>query len=364
LSIADSFFAKYARTENGELAPGRVYVGIHAPALGSLQTAQVRTFSALLQAAKDVEPEQRDPWWTLLVFFNSLRELGTTLSLIQSDIPDYLKVIRSRRHLTKDQVRYLNNVCELTGRLSSEDVPNAIAALEVECNVPKGSAVDVCLASNIIEVGIDIDRLSLMAVVGQPKNTAQYIQVTGRVGRKWWERPGVVAMIYGASKPRDRSHYEKFRTYHQRLYAQVEPTSVTPFAPPVLERALHAVMAAYARQLGPKTVAESPFPFPESLVDHLRELLQARVARVDPPEAETLLRVFRKRTAQWRKWERHSWSGSASESDMPLLREAGAYVPAVYQHISWPTPQSMRNVVAEAQLEITLHYFSTEEGDA
>ena len=111
-------------------------------------------------------------------------------------------------------------------------------------------AVDICLASSIVEVGIDIDRLSLMAVVGQPKTTSQYIQVTGRIGRKWWERPGLVATIYSASKPRDRSHFEKFRTYHERLYAQVEPTSVTPFSPPVLDRALHAVLVAYVRQLG------------------------------------------------------------------------------------------------------------------
>src|SRR5205085_2201575 len=156
-------------------------------------------------------------------------------------------------------------------RLSSDKVPKAITALETSCASTASGfrPVDVCLASNIIEVGIDIDRLSLMGVVGQPKTTSQYIQVTGRVGRRWWERPGLVVTIYSASKPRDRSHFERFRSYHERLYAQVEPTSVTPFSPPAMDRALHAVMVAYARQAGDQQVAESPYPYPARLIDEL-----------------------------------------------------------------------------------------------
>ena len=99
-----------------------------------------------------------------------------------------------------------------------------------------------------------------MTIVGQPKTTAQYIQVSGRVGRKPDVSPGLVITVYGAAKPRDRSHYERFRTYHQRLYAQVEPTSVTPFAVPVLRRAMHAAAVAHIRQDGPGSRA---YPFPE-----------------------------------------------------------------------------------------------------
>jgi hypothetical protein len=157
LKASDSFFAQYAKQPDGSLAPGRIYLGVHAPGLGSLQTAQVRAFTGLLQAPLALPEDARDPWWTVLAFFNSLRELGTTLSLFQSDIPDYLKVIRNRTGTPPDRIRRLRNMKELTGRLPSEEIPLAISMLEAEYG-GRRAPVDVCLASNIIEVGIDIDR--------------------------------------------------------------------------------------------------------------------------------------------------------------------------------------------------------------
>lgn len=283
--------------------------------------------------------------------------LGNSLSLFQSNVPTYFKVVQNRTR--KSPLRYLDQIKELTGRLRSDEVPNAISALEVSCTSASGiKPVDVCLASNIIEVGVDIDRLSLMVVVGQPKTTSQYIQVTGRVGRRWWERPGVVVSIYSPSKPRDRSHLEKFRSYHERLYAQVEPTSVTPFSPPALDRALHAVMAAYVRQSGTETQAKKPHPVPEDLIERLREILIPRIRAVDPEEEENFERVFDRRAGEWRRWERTRWDGGLAGlgGDAPLLRPAGAWVSREDALVSWPTQQSMRNVDAEAQIEITRLY--------
>ncbi len=356
LEAGDSFFARFATSSDGQQLPGRLYVGVHGPGLGSLQTVQVRTLAALLQAPIALSPEDRDPWWTLMLFFNSLRELGTTLSLFQSDIPDHFGVLRNRLGLAKGDMRRFWRLRELTGRLKSSQVPEAISALEISTTNPSDEALDVCLASNIIEVGVDIDRLSLMSVVGQPKTTSQYIQVTGRVGRRWWERPGLIITIYSASKPRDRSHFEKFRTYHERLYAQVEPTSVTPFSPPVLDRALHAAMTVYVRQLGDTALANSPYPFPRDLIDRLREILITRVKEVDKDELENFERVFDAKSEEWRTWGRMSWEGKWDETDPPLLREAGAYVSRERKRISWPTPRSMRDVDAECQAQITQLY--------
>jgi hypothetical protein len=361
LDADDSFFARVARRSDGTLEPGRIYAGVHAPGLGSLQTVQVRTFSALLQAPQPMAAADRDPWWTLLLFFNSLRELGTTLTLFQSDIPDLLRgALRQRLGINFQDVRQLRKILELTGRLPGDEVPKAISALEIPFDSHQGPPVDVCLASNIIEVGVDIDRLSMMAVVGQPKTTSQYIQVTGRVGRKS-DRPGLVVTIYTASKPRDRSHFEKFRSYHERLYAQVEPTSVTPFSRPALDRAVHAVIASYVRQLGDSDQAESPYPFPATLVAAVSNILEQRAASVDPDELATLRRIIQRRVDEWQRWQRTEWDRGLNTENMPLLRPSGAYVTPEKSRVSWATPQSMRNVDAECQAEITQLYILGEE---
>jgi hypothetical protein len=321
-----------------------------------MQTAQVRTFAALLQASRDLPEEaERDPWWTLMAFFNSLRELGTSMSLLQSDIPDYLKTMKNRSGRDWSEVRRLAELLELTGRLRSDEVPTAIASLEVS-TTDESRAVDVCLASSIVEVGIDIDRLSLIAVVGQPKTTSQYIQVSGRIGRRWWERPGLVVTIYGASKPRDRSHFERFRTYHERLYAQVEPTSVTPFSPPVLDRALHAVLISYVRQCEGQPMVGSPYPMPMTLLAEATHELERRLEIVDPDEREELKRVIRTRIDEWKYWERTEWVRSAGGGASFLMREAGSYVEPKFRRSSWPVPSSLRSVDAECEAVITSLY--------
>jgi hypothetical protein len=364
LDADDSFFARYAREQDGMLQPGHFYVGVHAAGLGSIQTAQVRTLTCLLQAPIKLPEEERDPWWTLVVFFNSLRELGTTLSLLQSDIPDYLKVVRNRIGVSFSDIRRIENLRELTSRLRSDEVPKAISALETNYSKSGNPPVDICLTSSIMEVGIDIDRLSLMSVIGQPKSTSQYIQVTGRIGRNWQDRPGLVVTIYSASKPRDRSHYEKFRSYHERLYAQVEPTSVTPFSPPALDRALHALMVAYVRQFGKDEDIDRPYPFPEILINNLETLLLPRIRSIDPEESSNFEKVFRKRANEWKRWQRIRWDGLVKEGDVPLLREAGSYVDPALCDLSWSTPMSMRNVDAECQAEITNLYLREEQDNA
>ena len=366
IDIDDSFFSRYARQADGSLAPGKLYVGVNAPGLGSMQTVQVRCFTALLQAPMELSEDSRDPWWTLLVFFNSLRELGTTLSLLQSDIPDYQQVLVNRLPSSRRQWRYFGEIVELTGRANSEDIPKAIASLEKQYSDGKQHrAVDVCLASNILEVGVDIERLSLMAVVGQPKTTSQYIQVTGRIGRNWQQRPGMVVTLYSASKPRDRSHFEKFISYHQRLYAQVEPTSVTPFSAPALLRVLHALMIGYVRQTGDENATRMPDPYPEDLIEALRQIARRRVDAVDEEEISTFEAIFETRANQWRTVRPITWDAEPGNSDdVPLMKVAGTFFDTTSGQLPFPTMQSMRTVDAECVAEVRLPQAEGEGDDA
>jgi len=352
ISAGDSFFAKYACSEDGELEPGRMYVGVFAPALGSGQTTLTRVLASLSQAAKELPEESRDPWWTSLCFFNSMRELGAGVSLSQTDIPDYLNSIAIRNGAVKSERRYLNNIQELTSRLRSDAVPRAIEKLERKYG--EREVVDLCLASSIIEVGVDIDRLSLLTIVGQPKSTSQYIQVSGRVGRRPRERPGLVVTVYSASKPRDRSHFERFRSYHQRLYAQVEPTSATPFAPPVLDRALHAAIISGVRQTIKST--SNPYPRPVIDFDGFTEILRRRLEIVDESEKEYFNEVVDRRALEWDRWTPSVWNTYGTYEDVPLLHPSGQFLPLDARGLTWETPTSMRDVDAECRVEITSIY--------
>src|SRR5260370_25891601 len=108
----------------------------------------------------------------------------------------------------------------------------------------------------MICVSVDIDRLGLMVVMGQPQATSEYIQSTSRVGRK---RPGLVVTLFNSRRSRDRSHYESFAAYHSALYRQVESTNPPPFSAPARHRRLHAVLTSPARltntELRPKDAA-------------------------------------------------------------------------------------------------------------
>ena len=326
LRAGDSFFAK-----EDDLSSGRLYAGVHASALSSHVTAQVRVLAALLQAtlSSQVSSEnERDPYWTLIDYFNSLRELGHAATLVRADIPGHLNAMWSRKKIKKtdtfDERRFINQVLELTSRISSNDIPESLQKLEIEYH-SQDQAVDICLATNMISVGIDVPRLGLMAVVGQPKTTSEYIQATSRVGRQE-SAPGLVIPIYNTGKPRDRSHYERFRSFHASIYRHVEPTSVTPFAAPVRERALHALLVTLVRYWGRPESRVRPQPFPDAnLVENIRSVIEARVTDVDFDERRLTLEYFDELVDRWRRILPPTYGGfGAPGSNVPLMYPAGS----------------------------------------
>lgn len=362
LKSSDSFFAREAS------GPGRMYLGVMAPGHYSLQTTEARIFSTLLQSVAKMPTDDsgKDPWWTLLCFFNSLRELGSAATLMVADVREYMRVLMDRHGWEYKSMRN-SMASELTSRIRGDDIPKELAKLEIPLGYTvagekKKYPVDVCLASNIIEVGVDLPRLSLMSVVGQPKSTSQYIQVSSRVGRGK-DKPGLVVVLYGQSKPRDRSHYEHFRGYHQKLYAQVEPTSVTPFSTPAIERAIQGLLVAVTRQLGYlEREGQYPRPFPLAKGSRLAELVEEMLFErsdivTDGEETQAVQDLLRKRLSEWQAWDPSEYGrfGSFPESP-PLTHPAGANPPAQWNGHSWPTLSSLRNVDASGEAEITDYF--------
>jgi hypothetical protein len=216
----------------------------------------------------------------------------------------------------------------------------------------------------MIQVGLDVPRLSLMTVVGQPKTTSEYIQASSRIGRSA-KRPGLVVVNYSASKPRDRSHFEHFRQYHQSIYRWVEPTSVTPFALPVCDRALHAVIIALARIWGPNTLGISPVPAPDdALRAQIKKAILDRVQITDPSETSYVEIQIDK---IFEKWGR----GLASKYGEMVLADQAEPVPLMYPYGAKPyeewigrsveTLTSMRSVDSDCEANIIALYPNGDE---
>ncbi len=366
LRAGDSFFAEETSCDrHGKSLPGRLYVGFFGSALSSHVTAQIRVMSALLQAVKCVpEPsaEALDPYWTLMVYFNSLRELGHAATLIRADIREHLNAVWDRLNIRKpakdsnapDQRRFINRDLELTSRIQSSDITDVLEQLfNPYPGTKEHKPVDVCLATNMIQVGLDIPRLGLMAVVGQPKTTSEYIQATSRVGRDV-RGPGLVITMLNPAKPRDRSHFEHFRSYHQSIYRWVEPTSVTPFAVPVRTRALHAQLVTLARYWGDQALREHPSPAPDDILfQRIREILVQRVSQVDAEESALADQMLADLIARWRKVLPSIYGHFGSPpQETPLMYPSGTVARAIWAERAKATPTSMRNVDSGCDAEV------------
>ncbi len=343
LSAGDSFFAYEEGISDN--APGRLYVGVFASALPSHATAQVRVLSALLQSVKSIavpDEKLRDPYWTAMTYFNSIRELGHAATLIRADITEYLNSIYIRKKITGNDRRFINVDRELTSRINSSQITDILEELMKE--YPKEKyPIDICLATNMISVGVDIPRLGLMTVIGQPKTTSEYIQATSRVGRSK-KGPGLIFTIYNCSKPRDRSHFEHFQEYHSKIYSKVEPTSVTPFSPPARERALHAILVGLIRFYS-ETNRELPTPFPtKEIIQKVREIIFRRVSEIDEEEIQKTIEMVERRLEQWQHNLPIIYGSFAQTDNLPLMYPAGTNPPEQTKFRAWSTPTSMRNV--------------------
>jgi len=326
--VRDSFFA---RTHSTDESNARQYVGIAAQGR-SPKVIMLRVYLSLLAAAQKAyleaggnknENNPADPYMTLLGYFNSLRELGGARRLIEDEVRTQLTGRSRRKRIGEEDGLFRDRtiayeVVELTSRVSTDKVSEAKRRLQQAFR--EKDHVDVAIATNMISVGLDIMRLGLMVVFGQPKTGSEYIQATSRVGRDH-ERPGLVVTILNIHRPRDRSHYERFAAFHESFYRSVEATSVTPFSPRALDRGLAGTLVALARQ------GHLPMTPPRGATEILRELpkLDFAVERLasralethqnsSSEDAERLRRTVRERAVDLLD----EWSGIANQ-----LQDAG-----------------------------------------
>jgi len=244
LDVDDSFFVKSPPSETGwdETKAGKIYIGIYAPAMGPL-TPNVRIWSTLLKICHDNKDDDFiNYFWTIVGYYNAIRELGGGIALYREDIVERLKYISSGSHRTLDPSR----VVELSSRVNSTDVPLMLNELESGGKRSIEENPDAIFTTSMFGTGVDIPHLSLMLVNGQPKTTSSYVQATGRVGRS---HGGLIVTFLRAGRPRDLSHYEMFSSYHHRVYLEVEPSSVSPFSEGCLARASGPAMVSYLRNM-------------------------------------------------------------------------------------------------------------------
>jgi Helicase conserved C-terminal domain len=303
----DSFFAK----TNPDTEKARLYIGIGAQGR-SPKVIMLRTYLALLAAAQKQYEENggtgnptnpADPYMTLVGYFNSLRELGGCRRIVEDEVTSRLLGYGDRMRVDEKNGSFVNRrinfeVVELTSREPTNKVSESKRRLAL--TFTEKERVDVAIATNMISVGLDIIRLGLMVVFGQPKTTAEYIQATSRVGRDD-QRPGLVVTLVNVHKPRDRSHYERFESYHATFYRSVEATSVTPFSPRAIDRGIAAVAVGLARQgYAAMTASRSAISIAQNraklgfVADAIAERGE-RHAILPPPEIDALRQKLRLR---------------------------------------------------------------------
>ncbi len=372
-TLGDSFFATTAPVADPERpAPGsrnaRMYMGVAAPGR-SLKVVLLRTYLALLGAAErayraagghENPANPADPYATLVGYFNSLRELGGSRRIVEDEVRHRVSDYASRRREDEkrglfDSRRIAYDVVELTSRESTSKVAEAKRRLDLPFS--NDERVDVALATNMISVGLDIQRLGLLVALGQPKTTSEYIQATSRVGRDD-ERPGLVVTLFNVHRPRDRSCYERFEAFHASFYRAVEATSVTPFSPRAIDRGLAGVAIALAR-LGVPTLTPPGGAIRIAKVraeaDRMAEVLGARLVAHDPDRsteaAEAERASLKKRVADlFDAWSQIAEGQLEHAAGLQYQREEGGAPPLLRDPLEPETDARFRKMRAHRSL--------------
>lgn len=362
IDIGDSYFAHI-----DDSLPPRKYMGICAGGFGQFSRIQTQVIAGLAHASGVLAPdleEENNFYWTNMLFFGSLRDLGLAKSLLTTDLRSYqwhlasLTGTRSgtQKEGSRSAYRYLSDV-----EITSASSHSASEALE-QLQLPRKDrhCVDVALATSVIEVGVDIPRLGLLTIVHQPKMAASYIQVSGRVGRST-KGPGLVVVLLDPHVGRDISHYERFIANHDRFYEAVEPATVTPFTDATLERGLRSIVASIVRQTRAETDSDPISRDDIDLATHaIRSIVEKEMfgdgaddrAKRIRDQWEVALKELEAASEEHLLWGKAGPTGGQRQ----FLRSLDSDRPN--NSASWPVLTSLRNVDLIAALQISDRWVS------
>ncbi|MGD9975778.1 MAG: helicase-related protein [Desulfatirhabdiaceae bacterium] len=379
ISIDDSFFA---RTIPIETMPGRLYLGYLAPFFFR-KNSLTPLAAALLSApyiifANQQDQDILDAWWTLVVYHGSLQGVGDSDYQINYSVREYVTFLKENDlmlnekndqhaqdalhdNLMKQFMAIFDEkrreIVPLTS-LNSEENSRTFSRMEKHKDDP--DHVDVVLTTNMLSVGVDVARLALMVINGQPLTTAEYIQASSRIGRG--DIPGIVIAHYYRNQARSLSHYENFRPFHESFYLYVEPGSVTPFTAQARQRALHAAMVITIRH-GVDGLccndAAKWFDTKNTSISNALSVFKRRCCEAHPEMESAIQSDIDSLAKEWLNYRSYCerskqklvfYSGN-SKNCASLLKRHDQIINGI-----WPTLNSMRNVEDTVMIKVTKPY--------
>lgn len=353
---------------------GRKYVGISTAGASPKYLLQLLSAS-ILQSANDKkinkENDVIDTYYTLVTYFNSMRELGGSMIMYQDDVPKAMNILAERRedeeHNPEEKRSETLNLppTELTGSRQYAEIRDSLKNLKdnkfLINNKKNKECIDIVCATNMISVGVDIERLGLMVVNGQPKTMSEYIQSTSRIGRAG---PGLIFTIYNANKNRDKSHFETFENWHSALYKDIEATSVTPLSPRAIEKVMMPIVACLSKNLLPNFNIRLNENILNEIEKKILPLILNRVEQITPSEhdkiserlkvkkyiEDEIIKIWRKRSGNLEMF----WNDSKPNKSLLISAEKAAATNAIFGNKSdaFAAPNSMRDVEPETEFKL------------
>ncbi len=178
------------------------------------------------------------------------------------------------------------NVGMLTGGTLLEDVRDTLERLD-HPEADFGDRLHVICASSMMSHGVDIDRFNVITLLGVPLATAEFIQTSARIGRRW---PGLVFVLHRMGVERDSSVFRSFPTYVRHGNRFVAPVAITRRSRRVLRNTFPGLWAARVLAVHePRSIAAGSGPL--STASKLRAYAQAHPIE-EEAEFEALCRAL------------------------------------------------------------------------